>query len=161
MHAQEMLALSALTATVNSLPFLACHSAVFIAGIHINCVKPKRSQIQYFIKKSVCIEAISNLLVKPPQRDILPRPQRCSFAVNCRRPLLVEQITCIVCLINGHGGEVSSVLVNDKVSLGELACHIRLLFLKDHHVSQVNRNPLCIIDIVTPGVWSVSCTNNF
>ena len=35
MHAQEMLALTALTATVNSLPFLACHSAVFIAGIHI------------------------------------------------------------------------------------------------------------------------------
>ena len=28
-----------------SFPFLACHSAVFIVGIHINFVKPKRSQM--------------------------------------------------------------------------------------------------------------------
>ena len=53
-----------------------------------------------------------------------------------------------MCLINGHGGEVSSGLVNDKVSLVELACHIRMLFLKDHHVSQVNWNPSCKIDSV-------------
>ena len=46
------------------------------------------------------------------------------------------------------GGEVSSGLVNDKVSLVELACHIRMLFPVDHHVSLVNWNPSCIIDIV-------------
>ena len=41
-------ALTDLTVTVNSLPFLyflACHSAVSIAGIHINFIKPKRSQM--------------------------------------------------------------------------------------------------------------------
>ena len=45
-----MLALTAFPAIVISckLPSshcLACHSAVFIAGIHINFVKPKRSQM--------------------------------------------------------------------------------------------------------------------
>ena len=41
-----------------SFPFLACHFAVSIAGIHINFVKPKRSQmlwVQSFIEKGVCI----------------------------------------------------------------------------------------------------------
>ena len=37
MHAQEMLALTALTTTVNSLPFLACHSAVFLSREYKLC----------------------------------------------------------------------------------------------------------------------------
>ena len=46
----QMLSLSAFPATVISCklpssPFLACHSAVVITGIHINFVKPKRSQM--------------------------------------------------------------------------------------------------------------------
>ena len=41
----QMLALTAFPATVNSFPFLACHSAVIITVIHINFVKSKRSQM--------------------------------------------------------------------------------------------------------------------
>ena len=55
MHAQAANACAvALTTTINSFPFFARHSAVFIAGIHRKFVKPKRSQM-VFIEKGVCI----------------------------------------------------------------------------------------------------------
>ena len=76
---------------------------------------------------------------------------KCSrvFSQANSTPVSIDyRIILLIFLINGHVGVVSSGLVNDKVSLVELTCHIRMLFVYDHHVSQVNWNPSCIIDIV-------------